>query len=96
MSDEGRRRDEVRRGAEAAALLENPLLKEALEALRRALMKQWADSDGAEERLRERVWMAVGILGKIEAALRIHAETGRLAAEQLDLRDRASGKSATP
>jgi len=74
----------ISRGARAKLLIEDELLKEAfarLEADYIAAWKTWAASDTAG---RERIWMAVNVLGKVRDHLGVVMADGKLAQRQLD------------
>lgn len=49
MTDESKLREQISRGEEAARLLENPVLKEALEAAERDIVEVWKKSDVHDE-----------------------------------------------
>ena len=74
---------DIARGAQAAALLENVLLAETfarLEADYIAAWKTWAASDTEG---RERLWVAVNVLGKVQDHIRRVLSDGRLAQRHL-------------
>lgn len=73
-----------RRGAEARALLENPVLVGAFEALETEYLKAWRESKPADQEERERLWLAVGILNEIKRHLRIVVDAGAVAKRDLD------------
>lgn len=73
-----------KRGAEARALLESPALEEAFRALELEYLKAWRDSKPADQEERERLWLAVGILGEIKRHLRIVVDTGAMAKRDID------------
>ena len=73
-----------RRGAEARALLDSPALDEAFKALEGEYLKAWRESKPADQEERERLWLAVGILGEIKRHLRIVVDTGAMAKRDID------------
>lgn len=73
-----------RRGAEARALLENPVLGDAFDALEAEYLKAWRESKPADQEERERLWLAVGILNEIKRHLRIVIDAGAVAKRDLD------------
>lgn len=76
--------EEVRRAREAEALLSNELLVQAFESIHDAIMDAWNNSAVRDVEGRERLFMAVQILGKIEGFLREFVTTGKLAAMQIE------------
>lgn len=82
--DEGKLRLEEQRGAQAQALLDNELLREAFAGLRQDYMRAWEATGARETDARERLWQAVQIVGKVESHLRAVADTGKLSRRQLD------------
>lgn len=76
--------EELRRAQEAKALLENELLNSAFETIHDQIMDAWNNSAVRDTEGRERLFMAVQILGKIEGFLREFVTTGKLAAIQLE------------
>ncbi|AWJ88925.1 hypothetical protein Sp245p_03530 [Azospirillum baldaniorum] len=84
MIDEGKLRLEEQRGAQAQALLDNDLLREAFAGLRQDYMRAWEATGARETDARERLWQAVQIVGKVESHLRSVAQTGQLAQRQIN------------
>ena len=82
--DEGKLRLEEQRGAQAQALLDNDLLREAFAGLRQDYMAAWEATGVRETDARERLWQAVQIVGKVQSHLKAVADTGKLARRQLD------------
>ena len=76
--------DEVARGREAAHLLEHPLLVAAFVEIRKDLMRTWAAAPVRDTEGRENIWMMTKLLERVEAALRQHIITGKMAANQLE------------
>lgn len=74
---------EVRRGKEAALLLEHPLLIEAFHKVQGELMYAWHNSPARDVEGRETIFIGMKLLGKLEAAIREHVTTGKMAAVQL-------------
>jgi hypothetical protein len=75
---------ERQRGEEARRLLAHPLLAEAFAAIDADLRRRWEASGDGESAARERLWLALRLLGRLRGALAEVLETGRLAAVQLD------------
>lgn len=82
--DESKLRLEETRGVQAAALLDNDLLREAFATLEREYMAAWQATGARDTDARERLWQAVQIVGKVQAHLRSVADTGKMARKQLD------------
>lgn len=70
---------EISRGAQAAELLENPLLAEALSAFETELVEQWKNSPARDQEGRERLWNLLQANRKFQQTLQTHIETGQLA-----------------
>lgn len=74
---------EQRRGQQARRVLEEPLLVEAFATVEGALRQQWETSGDGEEAARERVWLMLKLLQRVQAGLIEVMETGRLSETQL-------------
>jgi hypothetical protein len=74
---------EQRRGEQARRLLEEPLLVEAFATVEQGLRRQWEASGPGEEAARERLWLMLKLLGRVQGLLTETLETGRLAEAQL-------------
>lgn len=72
------------RGIEAQQVLESPLVKDVLQAMKAEIIEQWADCPARDTEGREWMWRHYMIASKFEAILRGYAETGRFEARQLD------------
>lgn len=70
---------EVSRGAQAAELLDNPLLAEALAAFELEIIEQWKNSPARDQDGRERLWNMLQANRKFQQVLTTHIETGKLA-----------------
>jgi hypothetical protein len=73
------------RAARAKALLEDELLNEAFATYEGELMKAWRETGTAqaETHKRERLWLAVNLLGKIREHLFKVVENGKVAKAHL-------------
>ncbi len=71
------------RGIRAEELLNNSLLQEAFQDLERQYLEAWRATKPLETAHREKWWLAIQILGKIQEHLRRHVTDGRIAAEDL-------------
>ncbi|MGA1092251.1 MAG: hypothetical protein ACO3V1_10665 [Candidatus Nanopelagicales bacterium] len=72
------------KGAQAKDLIENPILVEAFATLERKYLEAWRQSKPADQEERERLWLAVGILGEIQRHLRVVVDNGIIAARDID------------
>lgn len=84
MIDELKANREVTRGAQAKALLESDLLKEAFSDLEKAYIERWQKSHIDDEKGREKLFLAVNIVGKVREHLSTVIANGHFAAKQLD------------
>jgi hypothetical protein len=84
MIDELKANNEMSRGARAKALLDNELLDEAFTALEAAYVERWRATHIDDERGREKLFIAVNVVGKVRAHLSTVIANGNVAAKQLD------------
>lgn len=70
---------EIQRGEHAAALLQDELVVEALEAIEREYTEQWKNSPARDEAGREKLWLMVKTAQKFRAELEAVLNTGKLA-----------------
>ncbi len=75
---------EKRRGHHAFALLEDELMKEAFINIREELRCRWEQSPIEDNAGRERLYLSVLMLEKVQSYLRDVLQTGKLAYEQED------------
>ena len=75
---------EIRRGSEAARLLSEPLLKQALEDIKAEIVQQWSDCPARDQEGREWIWRHFKVAEKLEAVLRGYVESGRVALSRLE------------
>lgn len=83
MTDEIALSRAAARAAQAQSLLDNELLKEALETLEATYIKAWRYSNVDDDKVRERLWQAVQIVGKVRDHLSIVVSHGKLADREL-------------
>lgn len=76
--------DEARRGDEAAIALDNPAIKEALQAIRDELISQWAETPARDTEAREWLWRHFQVLSKFESILRGYISTGKMAKIEME------------
>ncbi len=82
--DEGKRREEVDRGARAAALLRDELWTEAFDKLETEYISAWRDTQETESDRREKIFLMLKLLQGVRAHLESVAMTGDLARRELD------------
>lgn len=73
------------RGARAQSLLENELLTEAFEQLEKAYVERWRASHIDDATGREKLFLAVNVVGKVKDHLLKIMSDGSLAKTELDL-----------
>jgi len=76
--------NEITRGEDAARVLDNPVYKEAVEAVRQGIIANMASSPLGDEKTHNRLVIALQTLNQIEKQLHDVMTTGRLAAMQKD------------
>jgi hypothetical protein len=76
----------IARGARAEALLGNELLAEAFATLDAEYVKAWRTAPVRDTEMREKLWVAVNIVGKVKDHLARVIADGRLAQADLKMR----------
>ena len=71
------------RGQTALQLLENELLKEALDAIDREVMEQWIACPARDKEGKEALWQLIKTSRKFREVLNGYIDTGKLAAHKL-------------
>lgn len=71
------------RGQVALQLLENELLKEALDAIDREVMEQWISCPARDKEGKEALWQLIKTSRKFREVLNGYIDTGKLAAHKL-------------
>ena len=71
------------RGSRAQSLLDDELLKECFESLKKEYIDYWKVTHVNDDNGRERLWMAVNIVDKVKDQLGKIAAGGRLATRDL-------------
>lgn len=71
------------RAAEAAVLLENRLLNDALEAIEQEVIAQWEQCPARDKEGKEALWQLFKTSKKFRSILSGYVETGKLAKAQL-------------
>lgn len=78
-------RAELARAQRAHDLLNDPLLRDAFEQLRKTLFEKWMATKDADTAIRERLWIWRQSLDDLQGVLNTVVSTGRLAADELDV-----------
>jgi hypothetical protein len=76
--------EEVKRGEQAAVVLENPLFKEAMSKVKENIVNTMATSPLGDEKTHNRLVIALQLLNQIEKQLTDVMNTGKLATIQTD------------
>jgi len=75
---------DAQRGREAEELLDNPMLAEAFDKIEAAYMDEWRQSKLPDLEERERLWLAIQVLGEVKRHLRVVVENGVIAKRDID------------
>ena len=75
---------EIKRGEQAAQVLENPLFKESVEKVREGIIRSMATSPLGDSETHNRLVIAMQLLNQIEKQLTDVIQTGKMAAIQTD------------
>lgn len=76
--------EEVKRGEQAAVVLDNPLFKEAMTKVKENIVNTMATSPLGDEKTHNRLVIALQLLNQIEKQLTDVMNTGKLATIQTD------------
>ena len=76
--------EEVKRGEQAAQILDNPIYQEALQKVKDSLITSMANSPLGDEKTHNRLVIALQLLNQINKQLTDVMQTGKLAAIQTD------------
>ena len=82
--EQGKLQQEVSQSNKAKQLLDNPLLKEALDELKKLYAESLFNTGAKETETREKLWLAYNIVGKVEQHIQEISDTGKLAKKQLE------------
>lgn len=83
MSDEDTLSQAAAKAARAQGLLGNELLMESFEALEHAYIAAWRSTTVDDEKGREKLYLAINIIGKVQEHLITIVNDGKIAAAQL-------------
>lgn len=87
MSDEAQLRAELERASKARAVMDSPIVKEALEMIERETLAVWEQTPSRDTDARERLWMFYVITKKFRNTFQQAMETGRMAELQLQQKE---------
>jgi len=76
-------KEEVIRGHAAQDLINNPLFKDAVSAIRDGIVAKIADSAMGDEKTHNRLAIALQLINQIERQLVSHIQTGKMADIQI-------------
>jgi hypothetical protein len=76
--------EEVKRGEQAAKILDNPIYVEAIDKVREGLISSMANSPLGDEKTHNKLVIALQLLNQINKQLTDVMQTGKLAAIQTD------------
>ena len=82
--DQNKLAREVSRGEKAKLLLDEPIIKEAFETLKKEFQEAILNTKHGEDAARTTLWQAYHLTDKVENHLRTVMETGKLAAQQIN------------
>ena len=75
--------EQVFRGERAKQLLNDSLLKEALETIRREVLQKWEETPARDMEAREWLWKLHQATLRFEGVFKVMIDTGKIAADQL-------------
>ena len=84
MTDEFKLLQAKERGAQAEVLLRHDLLKEAFDYLEKRYIDEWRITSARDADAREKLFLAVNIVGKVREHLIAHVSNGRVAQTELN------------
>lgn len=70
---------EIQRGKDAEYLLQHPLLVEAFEVIEKEVTEQWQNSPARDVEGREKLWLSLKLLNRLQAQIKSVVETGQVA-----------------
>lgn len=76
-------KEEIIRGHAAQDLIDNPLFKDAINAVREGVILSIASSAMGDEKTHNRLAIALQIINQIEKQLKDHIATGKMASLQI-------------
>ena len=83
MADETKLSEQILRGDEARAILENPLFKEAFQEAEKVIIEAWRNSPGDAKEVRDNAYLMQRLLVNLEDFLKRHINNGKAAQNDL-------------
>lgn len=80
----------IQRGQTAERLLQEPVLKEAIEGMKKEAVAIWAAVPTKDVEERERVWRYYKVVERFETLLKEYVHTGRFELHEKTLKEKAS------
>lgn len=77
--------EEVRRGQEAAIVINNPLYQEAMIAMRAQMFDQFTKTTFAQSEERDEIWRTMRCLGGLQTQLEAVMTTGKIGEASKDI-----------
>jgi hypothetical protein len=74
---------EIARSQRARAILDDPLVKEALAAIEQGCVEEWRRAQPRDVEARERLWLMLKLAERFRRHFESHVESGRLAGERV-------------
>lgn len=74
---------DLARGARAKEILENELYIEAFQTIKDEVLEAWQQSPSRDLEGREKLYLMLGMLNKVQSTLQTVMETGKIAQAQL-------------
>lgn len=84
----------IRRGDNAARILAEPVVKEALESMKAEIIRAWSETPARDAEAREWVWRQYKAVEKFEGLLKGYMETGKFERKALLMKQRPMDKVA--
>lgn len=75
--------EQVSRAEQARTLLEHPLLVQAFQSMKDEVIEQWQKAPAHDVAGREKLWLTLKLLDKLQGSLRQTVETGKVARKSL-------------
>lgn len=75
--------DEIERAVQAQKLLDDPLLNEALKAIKASIFEEWGRCKAGDAKGKEYLWQLLKTCGMFESTLFGYVQTGKIARENL-------------
>lgn len=75
--------EQIYNADQAKLVLENEAFQRAFDDIKQELTEQWTKSPARDQDGREKLWLMLKLLEKVEICLKSSLDSGRLAAEEL-------------